>query len=191
MGGNDAVVKRLDRFFTVLNAGYNRPYLWMGNQPGFGVPWAYDFAGAPWRTQAVVRRIQTELFSSKPDGLPGTEDLGSMSTWYVFSALGLYPAIPGVGGFCLHSPLFPSATIHLGNGKVVQILGENASATNPYVQSLKVNNKPYESTWITYETLSKGATLEFKLGNTPNKAWGSRPEDAPPSFLEGLATVGK
>jgi putative alpha-1,2-mannosidase len=72
----------------------------------------------------------------------------------------------------------------------VQILGENASATNPYVQSLKVN-KPYESTWITYETLSKGATLQFKLGNTPNKAWGSKPEDAPPSFLEGLASVGR
>jgi predicted alpha-1,2-mannosidase len=189
MGGNGQVVKRLDLFFTELNAGFTRPYSWMGNQPSFGVPWAYDFAGAPWRTQAVVRRILTELFSSKPEGLPGTEDLGAMSAWYVFAALGLYPGIPGVGGFCLNSPLFPSATVQLGSGRVVRIIGENASATNPYIQTLTLDNKPYQSTWLSYEALTRGATLQFKLGATPNKAWGSRPEDAPPSFSEGIVIV--
>ncbi|MFB3924258.1 MAG: GH92 family glycosyl hydrolase [Terriglobia bacterium] len=189
MGGNEAAVHRLDRFFTELNAGFNRPYLWLGNQPGFGVPWAYAFAGAPWRTQAVVRRIVTELFSSKPDGLPGTEDLGAMSAWYVFSALGFYPVIPGVGGLCLNSPLFPEATIHLGNGRVVKILGENASPTNPYVRNFTLDEKPYESTWLSYEALAKGATLRFKLDAVPNQAWGSKPEDAPPSFSEGLEAV--
>ena len=191
MGGNDVVIKRLDQFFTELNAGADRPYLWIGNQPGFAVPWAYDFASAPWRTQAVVRRIQTELFSSRPDGLPGTEDLGAMSAWYVFAALGLYPGIPGVGGFCLSSPLFPSATIHLGNGQIARILGEGASAANPYIQTMTLDDKPYQSTWLPYEVLSRGVTLQFTLGATPNKAWGSRPEDAPPSFSEGMAAAGR
>ncbi len=191
MGGNDVVVTRLDQFFTELNAGSSRPYSWIGNEPSFAVPWAYDFAGAPWRTQAVVRRIVTELFSSKPEGLPGTDDLGAMSAWYVFATLGLYPGIPGVGGFCLNGPLFPSATFHLGNGRVVSVLGENASATNPYVQSLRLNNAPYTGTWLTFEALSKGATLHFRFGEAPNKAWGSRPEDAPPSFLEGMTVAGR
>ena len=111
--------------------------------------------------------------------------------WYVFAALGAYPAIPAVGGMALNSPLFPSATIHLGNGKILKIEGEGASASNPYVQSLVVNGKPSERTWITFETLSKGATLEFKLGNTPNKEWGTRPEDAPPSFEDGAPPSGK
>jgi putative alpha-1,2-mannosidase len=108
-----------------------------------------------------------------------------MSAWYVFAALGVYPAIPGVGGLALNSPLFPSATIRLANGKTIKIEGENASVSNPYVQSLSLNGKPSEKTWISYDALSRGATLQFKLGNTPNKDWGTKPEDAPPSFAEG------
>ena len=191
MGGNDAVVKRLNQFFTELNAGENRPYFWIGNEPVFAVPWAYDFAGAPWGAQDVVRRVETELYTSKPDGLPGNDDLGAMSAWYVFAAIGAYPAIPGVGGFALDSPLFPKAVFHLGNDKVVTIEGENASASNPYVQSLSVNGKPYERTWITYDTFGQGATLQFKLGPTPNKEWGTKPDDAPPSFAEGMASSQK
>jgi predicted alpha-1,2-mannosidase len=136
MGGNAAVVKRLDRFFTELNAGQDRPYFWIGNEPVFAVPWAYDFAEAPWGAQAGARRVENELYTSKPDGLPGSDDLGAMSAWYVFAALGGYPAIPGVGGLCLDSPLFAHATVHLGNGQVITIDAEDASAPNPYVQSL-------------------------------------------------------
>jgi predicted alpha-1,2-mannosidase len=184
MGGNAKAVERLDKFFTELNAGAHKPYFWIGNEPVFAVPWAYDFAGAPWATQAVTRRSELELYTSQPSGEPGNEDLGATSAWYVFAALGVYPAIPAVGGVALNSPLFPSATIHLGNGKIVKIEGEGADASNPYVQSLLVNGKPSETTWIPYETLSQGATLEFKLGSTPNKQWGTKPEDAPPSFEE-------
>ncbi len=186
MGGKTAVVKRLDTFFTELNAGGQKPYFWIGNEPTFAVPWAYDFAGAPWGAQKVVRRIETELYTSKPDGLPGNDDLGAMSAWYVFAALGIYPAIPGVGGFALNSPLFLSAILHLGNGKVVRIEGENAAAGNPYVQSLSVNGTSDEHTWIPYDTVKQGATLQFQLGATPNKNWGTKPEDAPPSFTEGM-----
>jgi predicted alpha-1,2-mannosidase len=186
MGGNTAVVKRLDQFFTELNAGQDRPYFWIGNEPVFAVPWAYDFAEAPWGAQAVARRVENELYTSKPDGLPGSDDLGAMSAWYVFAALGGYPAIPGVGGLCLDSPLFANATVHLGNGQVIRIDAEDASPTNPYVQSLTLDGKPYERTWLPYETLSQGATLQFKLGATPNRDWGSKPDDAPPSFTQGM-----
>jgi putative alpha-1,2-mannosidase len=114
-----------------------------------------------------------------------------MAAWYVFAALGAYPAIPGVGGLALNSPLFPTATIHLGNGKTITIEGENAADSNPYVQSLRVNGKPSEKTWLPYSVLSQGATLHFKLGNAPNKEWGTKPEDAPPSFAEGTPASGK
>ena len=139
----------------------------------------------------MVRRVETELYTSKPDGLPGNDDLGAMSAWYVFAALGVYPAIPGVGGFAVNSPLFPKAVLHLGNGKVATIEGENAAAANAYLQTLSVDGKPYEHTWIPYDTFAQGATLHFKLGPTPNKEWGTKPEDAPPSFAEGMATQDK
>ena len=135
MGGNAKVVARLDKFFTELNAFETKPYCWIGNEPSFAIPWAYDFALAPWTTQAVTRRIELEWFPPTPEGLPGNDDLGATSTWYVFAALGAYPAIPAVGGLALNSPVFPAAVIHLGNGKSIKIEAENASAPNPYVQS--------------------------------------------------------
>jgi predicted alpha-1,2-mannosidase len=182
MGGNDKVVRRLDDFFTKLNVGSNEPFFWMGNEPVFAVPWAYDFAGAPWRTQEVVRRIETELFSSQADGIPGNDDLGATSAWYVFAASGLYPAIPAVGGFCLNSPLFPSLIWHLGNKQTLRVVGLHASAPNSYVQSLTVNRAVYDSSWLTYERLARGANLVFELSDKPNKKWASAPLDGPPSF---------
>ncbi len=185
MGGNAKVVARLNRFFTELNVFDSKPYAWMGNEPCFAVPWAYDFAGAPWGAQSVARRTELQLFNAHPDGEPGNDDLGALSAWYVFAALGAYPAIPGVGGLAINSPLFPTATIQLGNGNLIKIEAENASRQNPYVQSLSVDDQPYEKTWLPYELLSRGATLRFKLGRLPNKDWGTTPEDAPPSFSEG------
>jgi len=185
MGGNAKVVARLNKFFTQLNVSDTKPYAWMGNEPCFAIPWAYDFAGAPWGAQSVTRRVELELFTVRPDGEPGNDDLGAMSAWYVFAALGAYPAIPGVGGLALNSPLFPEAAIQLGNGKLINIEAESASVQNPYVQSLTVNGRPYEKTWLSYDLLSHGATLRFKLGNTANKEWGTKPGDQPPSFSEG------
>jgi predicted alpha-1,2-mannosidase len=181
LGGNEAAVKRLDTFFTKTNDGLKTEYAYMGNEPCEETPWVYDFAAAPWRTQEVVRRIQTELFTTQPSGLPGNDDAGSLSSWYVFSALGLYPEIPGVAGFTVGSPIFPKAAIHLENGRTIEISGQNASATTPYVQTLLVNGKPYESPWIPWNLLSEGGTLSFALGDKPSK-WGSDPTKAPPSF---------
>ena len=182
MGGNEKAIARLDHFFTQLNASISSgDTAYMGNEPCEETPWIYDFAGAPWRTQAVVRRTQNELFTSQPNGFPGNDDAGSLSSWYVFSALGLFPEIPGVAGLAVGSPLFPKATIYLENGKTIQILGQHASRDNPYVQSLKLNGHTYESPWIEWLALADGATLDFNLGGEPSQ-WGKDPKQAPPSF---------
>jgi predicted alpha-1,2-mannosidase len=182
MGGNRKVVKQLDHFFTQLNSGPNEgDTAYMGNEPCEGVPWVYDFAGAPWRAQAVVRQIQNELFFDAPNGLPGNDDGGALSSWYVFSALGLYPEIPGVAGFAVSSPLFPKAVIHLENGKTIQILADKASEQNYYVQSLQLNGEDYDSPWIDWSALANGATLNFILSEKPSH-WGADPKQAPPSF---------
>ncbi|MFL6211279.1 MAG: GH92 family glycosyl hydrolase [Pyrinomonadaceae bacterium] len=186
IGGDEAVVKRLDSFFTELNAGPNRPYFFIGNEPVFAVPWAYDFAGQPWKTQAITRRALTELFTDTPGGIPGNDDLGATSSWIVFASVGLYPAIPGVGGFTINSPLFPRIIVRTSAGRRLEIIGAGASAATPYVQELRLNGRRYDSTWLPYEKIAGGGTLYFKLGRTPNTRWATAPNAAPPSFADGM-----
>jgi predicted alpha-1,2-mannosidase len=156
MGGTQAAVARLDAFFAQVNAGPDRPFMWIGNEPSFGAPWAYDFAGAPEKTQRAVRQIQRSAFSNTPNGLPGNDDGGSLSAWYVFAALGLYPAIPGTGGFAVAAPLFPAIDVHLANGSVVHITSDGSEA-----QSLTVDGTPLTGTWLDWSRISGGATLAF------------------------------
>jgi predicted alpha-1,2-mannosidase len=181
MGGEDKAVARLDEFFTTLNSGMAGVTAYMGNEPCEGTPWIYDFAGAPAPAQKVVRRIQKELFTTLPCGLPGNDDAGALSSWHVFSMLGLYPEIPGVAGFVIGSPAFPNTTIHLDGGREIKIVGASASAENCYVQSLKLNNQSCEKPWLAWPELSRGSTLSFNLGPNPS-AWGTGTNSAPPSF---------
>ncbi|GCE05121.1 GH92 family glycosyl hydrolase [Dictyobacter aurantiacus] len=178
MGGNKTVVQRLDTFFTHVNIGPNYPEAFMGNEPSLEVPWEYDFAQAPSHTQQVVRRIQLQLFNNTPGGLPGNDDGGATSSWYVFSALGLYPEIPGVGGFVIGSPLFPSATVRLAGGHILTINGGGANDRNPYVQSLALNGNMTSHLWLPWDSVKNGATLTFTLGSQPT-SWGTGASDAP------------
>jgi predicted alpha-1,2-mannosidase len=182
LGGPRQAIHRLDALFSHLNADPNQPYFWMGNEPGFDIPWAYDFAGEPWQAQQVVRRIETHLFTVGANGIPGNDDLGAMSSWYVFAAIGLYPEIPGVGGFCLDSPLFSRVIFQLGNGSRLLIEGHNAANANPYVQSLTLDGSRYSTPWLPYRRVEHGATLVFLLGSSPYTPWGSPSDEAPPSF---------
>ncbi len=179
MGGDEKTVARLGHFFTNVNGGVDADTAFMGNEPCEETPWIYDFAGAPAKTQQVVRRIQDELFTSLPGGLPGNDDAGALSSWYVFSALGIYPEIPGVPGFVVGSPMFTKATIQRDNGQVIQIIGEGASPENFYVQKLTVNDKDWNSLWIPWSELSNGGSLNFTLGDKPS-SWGK--DSPPPSF---------
>jgi predicted alpha-1,2-mannosidase len=184
MGGDARAVARLNHFFTKLNSGLGAATEYMGNEPCEEVPWVYDFANAPERTQEVVHRIQKQLFTDQPGGIPGNDDAGALSSWYVFSALGLYPEIPGVAGFAVCSPVFPKAVIHLHNGSTIQILAKHTSSyTVPYIQSLKINDQNYHSPWIPWSALSNGATLTFNLGNTPSR-WGRNHVSVPPPSFD-------
>ncbi len=181
MGGPDAAATRLDRFFTQLNAGDDSIYAYMGNEPCVETPWIYDFLGRPDKTQQVVRRILTELYSSAPGGYPGNDDLGEMSSWYLWAALGVYPELPGSDVLVLGSPMFPKTVLHLKYGEV--IIEANGAADNaPYVQSLTINGATWDKPWIRFSNISHGGRLIYTLATTPNEKWGSRPADAPPSY---------
>ena len=182
IGGSSAAIARLDRHFQVLNAGPCSEFAFMGNEISLKTPWMYTFAGAPWKTQQVVHRILGSLYSNSPGGMPGNDDGGVLSAWLVFASLGIYPQIPAVGGFAVASPSFPSATIRLSNGQVIQIDAPAAGAERPYLQALRVNGQDYRSSWIPWSALSNGGRIEFVLGGTPNQTWGTQAQVAPPSF---------
>jgi putative alpha-1,2-mannosidase len=128
-----------------------------------------------------VRRVMNALFKNSPTGLPGNDDLGTMSSWYVWAALGLYPLIPGRAGFVLGSPLFPRVTLML-SGHRVSILANGADQKAPYVQQLLIDDSSYSSQWLPLSTLTGATALTYTLASTPNRAWGSAPVDAPPSL---------
>jgi len=181
LGGSTTVASRLDRFFTKLNGGPTSPYAFLGNEPSLETPWEYDWIGQPQKTQATVRRALLTLYNASPSGYPGNDDLGTMSSWWVFGALGLYPEIPGAGLLALGSPLFPHTVVHLDGGDLV-IDAPAASDVTPYVRSMSVNGASYNRPWLSVSSLLNGARLDFALGSSPDPSWGSAPDDAPPSF---------
>jgi predicted alpha-1,2-mannosidase len=182
MGGNAAAVARLDDYFTQLNVGPNAPYHWQGNEPTFGTPFAYNTVGQPWKTQATVRRIMTELYHPTPGGEPGNDDVGAMSSWYVWAALGLYPQTPGVPMLAVGTPLFPRAEIDAGSGRRIVVSAPGAP-DRPYVRGLRVNGHATGHTWL--DLPARGDTrLDFDLAGTPTR-WGTGRGDAPPSFGAG------
>ncbi|MFR0354452.1 GH92 family glycosyl hydrolase [Streptomyces sediminimaris] len=163
MGGDAAVTSRLDAFFTELNAGSDKPYAYLGNEPSFGTPWAYDSAGRPDRTQDTVRRALTTLFTDRPDGLVGNDDLGAMSSWAVWAALGMYPQVPGSPRLALASPLFPAVTVRRGNGVTLTVLAPDASATHTRVRSLTLDGRPVGSPFLPAGFVSEGGVLRYRL----------------------------
>ena len=182
---------KLDRFFTYLNTSRKQPYDWAGNEPALGIPWEYDYAGAPARTQDVVRRIVTDLYAPTPNGEPGNDDLGALSSWYVWATIGMYPETPGTADLVLASPLFTQVTITLGNGRRIEIDAPAASAANRYVQSLQVSGvrapgacgtKTYACPWLPASVITSGAQLHFTLGANPSNTWATAPDAAPPSI---------
>ena len=179
LGGEEKVVPKLDRFFQKLS-GWALPNFTVTNEPDFCAPYAYVWTGNPWKTQEVIDRVRNETFTTKPDGLPGNDDLGATSGVYVWNALGLYPVIPGVGGLVLGTPMFRRATVRMGDGRTLEILSQGDGI---YVQSVKLNGRAYESTWLPLDALSaKDNHLEFLLGRQPNKTWGALRASLPPSF---------
>ncbi|WP_234336755.1 lectin [Streptomyces xylophagus] len=161
----------------------------LSNEPSVEIPWEYDYTGQPWKTQAAVREAQQDLYFNAPVGSFGNDDLGAMSSWYVWSELGMYPETPGTDTLALGSPAFPVAKVTLGNGKTVGINAPQAAPDAPYVQALAVKGKAWNSSWLSYQQFQGAGTLDFTLGTAPNKAWASDPSAAPPSDTTGGGRV--
>ncbi len=153
------------------------------NQPSHHLAWLYDSVGQPWKTQALTREIQRRLYlgSEIGQGYPGDEDNGEMSAWYVFAMLGLYPLRMGAPEYAIGSPAFDRVDVAMDNGRTLRVIAHGNSATNVYVQSLKVNGKPWTKAWLPHAAIANGGTLEFTMGAKPSR-WGSGERDLAPSL---------
>ena len=190
LGGRTAVGDRLDRFTKELNAGPKEPHLWAGNEPGFGVPWLYNYIGQPWKTQHTVDRVRG-LFGPTPDGEPGNDDLGALSSWYVWAALGLYPSTPGTPILTVAAPLFDRVVIALPGGRFIRMSAPGASGPHHprYISGLSIDDQATDHTWIPESIIRSGGELKFSLAAYPNKVWGTAESSAPPSFGAGSSAV--
>jgi predicted alpha-1,2-mannosidase len=180
-GGNTAMAAYLG---TVLRSytGANG-YAWMGNEPSIELPWEYDYVGQPYQTQETVRQIQDQLWSDTPGGLgDGNDDLGAMSAWFVWSALGLYPMTPGEPALALGSPMFTQAAVTLPSGNTLTIDGNGAADNAPYVQSATWNGAAWDNAYAPTSAITSGGTLSYTLGTSPNTSWASAASAAPPSY---------
>jgi len=220
MGGDAHAAAELTTFFDQLNATRDAPYDWSGNEPSEWAPWEFDYVGAPAQTQRVVRAIADTEYADAPVDEPGNDDLGAISSWYVWAAIGLFPVTPGEADLALASPLFPSVTISLPDGHRLVERAPGAAASRPYVQALRVSGvaRPAPSSptcagasstasgghagnpagtpgwdlpWLPASAIQTGGTLHFTLSSAPDASWGAAPADSPPSFGAGqLPAVG-
>lgn len=190
-GGQKNFTDALDSLFTAKSAtdghlsditGLVGQYA-HGNEPSHHMAYLYSFAGQPWKTQQMVRRLLKEMYQPTPEGISGNEDCGQMSAWYVMSSLGLYPVCPGSTQFILSSPLFENATVRLANGRELRITANNPEK-NTYIKEVFWNDKPVAENYITYQQLADGGTLRFVLDSEPNLKRGITPETFPYSLSE-------
>ncbi|MEU0781598.1 lectin [Streptomyces sp. NPDC006173] len=180
-GGNTAMNHYLD---TVLRSYTgDKGYAWVGNEPSIELPWEYDYTGQPYKTQGTVRAIQDQIWANTPAGLAdGNDDLGAMSAWYVWSALGMFPETPGTSDLALGSPLFTQAVVTLPSGKTLTINGNGAADNAPYVQSATWNGSAWNNAFAPGTVITAGGTLNYTLGTSANTSWAASASAAPPSY---------
>ena len=191
-GGAKAFEAKLDEFFTTSSeigsgappdiAGLVGQYA-HGNEPCHHVAYLYAFAGAAYKTQARVRMLLRSMYRAEPDGLPGNEDCGQMSAWYVLSALGLYPVDPVSGIYIFGAPLFERAELQVGEGRRLIIEAPGNGPGTPFIQSVQWNGKGHSQAWIAHRQLIDGGRLTFRMGAQPNPAFGAAAADRPPSAV--------
>jgi predicted alpha-1,2-mannosidase len=158
-------------------------YAWVGNEPSIELPWEYDYTGEPYQTQSTVRAIQDQIWTDTPGGLAdGNDDLGAMSAWYVWSALGMFPETPGTSTLALGSPMFTQAVITLPSGNTLTINGNGAADNAPYVQSATWNGGAWNDAYAPTSAITSGGTLNYTLGTTADTGWASAANEAPPSY---------
>ena len=194
MGGPEQFIANLDQTFTEpMGRGKREFYtqlpdqtgnigqFTMANEPSLHIPYLYNYAGQPWKTQKRIRQLLKTWFRNDVMGVPGDEDGGGLTSFVVFSSMGLYPVTPGFPAYNIGSPLFTSTKIKLGNGKVFEVKALNASDENKYIQKATLNGKEWNQPWISHDDMLNGGVLELVMGNHPNKEWGNDLSVAPPS----------
>jgi predicted alpha-1,2-mannosidase len=195
LGGREAFNAKLDQLFVEQYGNSKFAFLGQfpdatglvglyaqGNEPSFHIPYMYDFSGQPWKTQKRVRQLMDVWYGDGPLGIPGDDDGGATSSWYVLSAIGFYPVCPGSPVYEIGSPIFAKSTVRLGNGKEFAIVANHVSARNKYIQSAQLNGKVLNQAWFRHSDISNGGTLVLEMGEKPNTAWGSDAKSAPPSM---------
>jgi predicted alpha-1,2-mannosidase len=190
-GGREAFVSKLDGLFSAAPdipvdappdiAGAVGQYA-HGNEPSHHIAYLYVYAGAPHKTQARVRSLLETMYSPKPDGLAGNEDVGQMSAWYVLSALGFYPVDPVSGNYILGSPLFERATLNLGNGRNLIVDVRRSDPAHAYIQAFTLNGRPQRRAWFNHSEIAQGGRIVLKMGAEPNLEFASEEKYAPPSL---------
>ncbi|MCB0730470.1 MAG: GH92 family glycosyl hydrolase, partial [Ignavibacteriae bacterium] len=193
IGGDKAFVEKLDSLFTIEAdpVKYQMPsdvtgligQYAQGNEPSHHIAYLYNYAGQPWKSQNILRKIMDGFFNSNRDGLCGNEDCGQMSAWYSFSAIGFYPVLPGSNEYVIGSPLFDKVTIHQENGNDFVIVTNNNSHENKYIKSLSMNGSDYYKLYFNHNDLRKGAELKIEMNSTPNKDFGTELSSRPNSTI--------
>ena len=182
LGSKERLSRMLDSLFTASSALHGQKQVDVsgligqyahGNEPSHQIAYEYDYSGQPWKTQAMIRRIMTELYRDQPDGLEGNDDCGQMSAWYIFSALGFYTVCPGSDQYAIGSPIVDKAIMHFENGKQLTIHVNNNGKGNAYIKSAKLNGSDHNKCYLTYKDISQGGDLEFNMTNKPNQDWGT------------------
>jgi predicted alpha-1,2-mannosidase len=183
--GQERFNKRLTQFFDYKNPGWFGQYYNPYNETDLQAPFEFNFSGKPWETQRVVRRVLKENYLDTPDGIPGNDDAGEMSSWAVMSMMGFYPVDPASLAYELSSPVFPKVVIHLSapyKGTTFTIEASPDAQNMTYIQSVQLNGVAHAQNWITFQDISNGGLIRFSLGSSPNQSWGATKEDAPPSL---------
>ncbi|CAN5165265.1 GH92 family glycosyl hydrolase [soil metagenome] len=183
MGGDAATVAKLDAMFDYDNAGLDYSHAEdiagligqyiHGNEPSHHTAYMYVYAGAPWRTQARLKQIIDTQYHSRPDGLAGNDDVGQMSAWLMFTAMGFYPVTPGSGQYVIGRPFTDRTTLNLPDGHRFVISTDGLSDNHPYIQSVTLNGRPLDRTWISHAEIQAGGELHFVMGAEPNTTWGA------------------
>jgi predicted alpha-1,2-mannosidase len=196
LGGKEKFVSRLDQLFIEELGMWKPDYLQqfpdatgqvgmfvMGNEPSLHIPYLYNYAGAPWKTQKRIRMLLDTWFTNTPTGIPGDEDGGGLSGFVVFSSMGFYPVTPGIPAFNIGSPVFTDVVVKLKDNKTFHLSALNSSRQNKYIQKAKLNGKEWNKPWFSWDDIKNGGELMLEMGDRPNYLWGSDPGDVPPSRL--------
>jgi predicted alpha-1,2-mannosidase len=195
MGGNESFVDELNSLFSeslgrskyafyaqLPDQTGNVGQFSMANEPSLHIPYLYNYAGEPWKTQKRIRTLLNQWFRNDLMGVPGDEDGGGMSAFVVFSQLGFYPVTPGLPIYNIGSPVFEQAVVHLENGQDFLVTVKNYAPQNKYIQSAELNGETWDKPWFSHEDIKDGGELILVMGDKANKTWGSDPKSAPPSL---------